>query len=184
MEIPASLLSFHSTEPSDPCVGKVCVKGMWILLREPIAQWPKALLDTFQQDLYFLFPKEFKSESYNSKDVVCLCCTVRNCPKKSEGQVENRDCSEYRRGLCIEASIEANECEPLSLGSIARFHGFSKQRVHQIYNNARKRLITELAQDEIIQEYLADVFIGKQDVPTPDDIAAFIERAVSGGEEE
>ncbi|MFH1067280.1 MAG: hypothetical protein V1746_05210 [bacterium] len=179
--IPADFLRFSPKEPrASECVDKARVNGTWIALLQPPASWPSPLLKEYQQDLYFLFPKAFRTESYNSKDLVCLCATVTNCPKKNIGQQENRVCTEYRRGLCVEASMEANDCQPLALGSIARFHGLSKQRVHQIYTSARKRLITDLANDETIQEFLADVFLGKRSLPTPDEIAAFIERAVQG----
>jgi hypothetical protein len=181
MRIPSDFLTFSETEPlARECVSKVMVKGIWAVLKKPITQWPQTLFSEYQQDLYFLFPDEFKTENYNSKDVICLCCTIENCPKKPAGEIEHRSCDQYRRGLCIEASVEANDCEPLALGSIARFHGLSKQRVHQIYNSARKRLILELSQDQLVQEYLADVFLGKQSMPSPDEIATFIEKAMSG----
>lgn len=177
MQISTSLLSFHKKEPSQG-IAKIKVGDTWAVLHQPIAKWDKDLLNEYQQDLYFLFPDQFKVENYHSKDIVCLCSTITNCPKKKLGQLENRDCTEYRRGLCVEASVEANDCQPLSLGSIARFHGFSKQRAHQIYTSARKRLIMEMAHDEVIQEYLADVFLGKETLPTADDIVALIEKAV------
>lgn len=179
--IPPHFLKFSSKEPrASDCIDKACVNGTWVALIRPPTDWPPQLLKEYQQDLYFLFPKAFRTENYNSKDLVCLCATVTNCPKKNIGQMENRACTEYRRGLCVEASIEANDCQPLALGSIARFHGLSKQRVHQIYTSARKRLISDLANDEIIQEFLADIFLGKRTLPTPDEIASFIEKAVQG----
>ena len=180
MQIPASLLTFHKKEPARD-VAKVKVGDTWAVLHKPITEWDKNLLEEYQQDLYFLFPQQFKVEDYHSKDMVCLCATVTNCPKKSIGQMENRECTEYRRGLCVEASVEANDCQPLSLGSIARFHGFSKQRAHQVYTSARKRLIMEMAHDEVIQEYLADIFLGKETLPTADEITALIEKAVHEG---
>jgi hypothetical protein len=180
MVLPKGYLSFGATEPKG-CVDASCVNGVWVGLMKPFSEWPKDLYDLYQQDLYFLFPKLFKTEDYNTKDVVCLCATVKNCPKKQQGQIENRECSEYRRGLCVEASMEANNCEPLALGSIARFHGLSKQRVHQIYNNARKKLIMDLSQDAIVQEYLADVFLGNRQMPTPEEVAQFIEKALQQG---
>ena len=182
MSVPSGYLSFSKNEPAE-CVDKAFVKNIWVALIRPLSEWPKELRDEYQQDLYFLFPKEFKTENYNSKDLVCLCCTIGNCAKKESGQLEKRDCEEYRRGLCVEASIEANECKPLALGSIARFHGLSKQRVHQIYSSARKRLIMSMAQDETMQEYLADIFLGNRSMPTPDEIATFIEHAIQGGGE-
>jgi|GEM_PF-3983567 len=182
MRIPDSLLSFTRDDPGNvECVDKVCVDGVWALLHKAPTAWPKEVAQAYQQDLYFLFPESFKTENYNSKDIVCLCASVKNCPKKSRHAEENRECSEYRRGLCVEASVEANDCQPLALGSIARFHGLSKQRVHQIYTAARKKLILELAGDETIQEFLAEVFMGKREIPSPDQIAEFIEKAIQGG---
>lgn len=180
-DIPEGLLAFSASEPSGKdSIDKACVDGAWISLRKKISQWPKEIANAYQQDLYFLFPTEFKTENYNTRDMVCLCATVTNCPLKPEGLLENRICQQYRRGLCVEASVEANDCEPLALGSIARFHGLSKQRVHQIYNSARKRLILEMSQDEIMQEYMADIFLGNRHLPSPDDIAEFIEKAIQG----
>jgi hypothetical protein len=179
MDLPAGYLVFSTEEPKG-CIDVSRVQGVCVGLVKPILDWPKDLYEEYQQDLYFLFPKLFKSESYNTRDMVCLCATVKNCPKKP-GMMENRACSEYRRGLCIQASMEANNCEPLALGSIARFHGLSKQRVHQIYNHARKKLILDLSQDAVVQEYLADVFIGKRNIPTPGEIAQFIEKALQQG---
>lgn len=178
--IPSGYLRITKKEPESKFLEQTNVNGMWISLLKPIPEWPKELREEYQQDLYFLFPKQFTTEAYNSKDLVCLCSTVRNCSKKRVNQLENRACTEYRRGLCIEASIEANECKPLSLGSIARFHGLSKQRVFQIYKEARKHLIAELAHDSTMQEYLADIFIGKRSMPTPEEISNFIEQAIQG----
>ncbi|MFZ5805830.1 MAG: hypothetical protein ACOY3I_01290 [Verrucomicrobiota bacterium] len=183
LPIPEGYLRFSKKEPLR-CVEKIYVDNTWIALLKPLSDWPKELLAVYQQDLYFLFPKTFSQEVYNSRDLVCLCCTVHNCPKKTDEQIENRECTEYRRGLCVEASVEANDCKPLSLGAIARFYGLSKQRVFQIYKDARKHLILELAHDETMQEYLADIFIGNRTVPTPEEIANFIEQAIEGKSEE
>lgn len=180
MPLPSEYVKISKKEPAR-CVDKAFVDDMWIALMKPLSEWPKELAAAYQQDLYFLFPEAFSQEAYNSRDLVCLCCTVSNCPKKSEDQIENRECSEYRRGLCVEASIEANDCKPLSLGAIARFYGLSKQRVFQIYKEARKRLILEIAHDDTMQEYLGDIFLGKRTVPTPNEIANFIEQAIEGG---
>ena len=40
-----------------------------------------------------------------------------------------------------------------------------------------------MAQDETMQEYLADIFLGNRSMPTPDEIATFIEHAIQGGGE-
>jgi hypothetical protein len=166
-----AVLQVFTKEPKDVFC-KVKVGKEWIASVKDFKEWPKDLLREWEQDLFYLFPKQFRSESYNAHDEVCLCGDIVVCPFKSKGTIENRQCSRYSRGICLEATVVHNEGNPLHFGTIGFFHGLSKQRVHQIFTDAQKKLITRIAQDPVLREFCESIASGKVKLPPAHELAA------------
>jgi hypothetical protein len=168
----SDFLKISTKEPKDAFC-KVKIGKEWIAAAKDFKEWPKELMRSLEQDLFYLFPDQFRSESYNAHDEVCLCGDIVNCPFKAKGvKTENRECSRYSRGICLEATVVHNEGNPLHFGTIGFFHGLSKQRVHQIFTDAQKKLITRIAQDPVLREFCESIASGRVKLPPAHELAA------------
>lgn len=176
-------LSRSTKEPSS-CVEKVQLNGKWIALLVPIQKWPPSLIAKYKQDLYFLFPSQFrKGEEPDETEKVVLCARVESCPQKKHKEGENRQCRWYSRGLCVKATKEANDHEPIGFNTVAKFHGVSRAFCHQFAKETQEKLATALHQDPLLREYLSEIGMGRQSPPSIAQIKETFTKSVSAEDE-
>ncbi len=157
----------------------VAIEGCRVCLKVPLEQWPTALHQQWQQELFFLFPLENRVGRVDARDSLILCHEVTNCPRKTAPETEDRTCRHFNQGLCVAATTVANNFRPLSFGTIGAFHGISKQRVQQIYCAAQRKVIRAAARDPVLREYYTALGLRPENMPDPKKLAANIEELLA-----
>jgi hypothetical protein len=167
--MPSNLSEYISVNTSKPKSGDLFFAlGKWLRLEVPFVKWKEPLRGRWARMARVLFsgskdedkPKGEETDlSLESGEAVCLCAHVQKCPIKG-GQAINPLCPKFAFGICVEATLAANEGRPLSFASIGYLTGISKQRVEQIYSAAQQRLIDEIKKDPVLLEYCTNQGIG------------------------
>ena len=144
-------LSFGNRPSGDAAVSRVTSEGV-LEFKRPFKSWPKELQKLWRQDLYFLWPGLFVRRLPETNQQVALCVQVDNCPLKAPG-TESRDCLRYAGGICQTASKQAGG-QPLSLKTLSRFLGISRESLSRYRENAIKSLLLEIVSDVELCDYL------------------------------
>jgi hypothetical protein len=165
------LSDYISIETSKPTGSeRFFVGGRWIKLKIPFSKWKEPLRGRWSRLARVIFSAE-REEAENDKnpstdlasnsqgEQVCLCAHIKKCNLK-QGQNINTLCPKFAFGICVEATINANEGKPLSFATIGYLTGISKQRVEQIYSAAQLRLVEEIRKDPVLLEYCESQGIG------------------------
>lgn len=135
----------------------------------PFSKWKEPLRGRWSRLARVLFSegRELKGGESPKTDLstepvgesICLCRDVKKCPLKGEQEM-NPLCPKFAFGICVEATLNANDGRPLSFATIGYLTGISKQRVEQIYSAAQQRLIEEIRKDPVLLEYCTQQGIG------------------------
>jgi len=165
------LSDYISFEPSKPREDeRFFADGKWLRLKIPFSKWKEPLRGRWSRLARVIFSAE-KGGDLSAKtsgtdlatdttgEQVCLCSHVKKCSLKM-GQNINPLCPKFAFGICVEATIGANDGKPLSFATIGYLTGISKQRVEQIYSAAQQRLVEEIRKDPVLLEYCESQGIG------------------------
>lgn len=165
------LSDYISLDISKPKEGeRFFIGGRWLGLKVPFSKWKEPLRGRWSRLARVIFSSE-KDEVAPDKETgtdlayeaageqICLCAHIKKCSLKT-GQTINPLCPKFAFGICVEATIAANDSKPLSFATIGYLTGISKQRVEQIYSAAQQRLVEEIRKDPVLSEYCESQGIG------------------------
>lgn len=169
------LTDYISFEISKPKEGeRFFFGGKWLKLRIPFTKWKEPLRGRWSRLARVIFSLEREDSSRDkiggqgtdlasevTGEQICLCAHIKQCNLKL-GQSLNPLCPKFAFGICVEATIVANDGKPLSFATIGYLTGISKQRVEQIYSVAQQRLVEEIRKDPVLTEYCESQGIGGQ----------------------
>jgi hypothetical protein len=135
--------------------GSFPVRGGWLVLLKPIAEWPAALRSYWHQELVFLFPQALggRKPARPDKRGVVLCQHLESCPMKTGGVgAENRACHKYAAGICAEATVATAGRIPLP--TLAYFLGIDLDRAREMRRESVQRWTREILEDPGLMELI------------------------------
>jgi hypothetical protein len=100
-------------------------------------------------------------EETRTKERICLCADCV-CPRKDGLSRELPDCPRNCYGICVDATLEANDGVPLSLQAIGYLTGMSKQAAGKHYDLAKKELIAKVLETPELLELCLELGIGRK----------------------
>lgn len=153
-------ISVHSVKPGGVRDGDcININGRWLVKTGSPPLPDRNSIST----LRFLFSKPPTSNPKSLSERVVLCCDCV-CPRKDVPEKEKPECDRFSFGLCVDATLAANELRALSLRTIGTFAGVSKQRIDILIKEAQKELIRRVLADPELAEFCEAVGVGSGQV--------------------
>lgn len=132
-----------------PCLQR----GGWLVLLKALAEWPQGLLRRWGQDVTQFFPRALgKAPPKPGKGMVVLCQSVKGCPMKQEGALENRACHQYAAGMCCEATVAVSG--RVSINTLALFLGLDAATTKELRLASVRKWTQEVLNDPELVEII------------------------------
>lgn len=132
----------------------------WLGFKQPFSKWPADMKRKWKKIITFLDSDEADNQASETPQFICLCAEIGKCPYK-ESFDENKNCHKYAFGVCVDATMQVNNGQPLNFNNVAILCGLTKQRIHQIYVKAQQKLIKEIKKDPVLRDYCESFRIGE-----------------------